>query len=273
MRRSSVSMIPVAASCRATARIGTAAASATGTWIRKIDCQETSSVRMPPTAGPSAAPVAPALAQIDRRPALGADRRRQQLQRRGDRGGAAERLHAAGDDQGRELVGEAAGEAGAGEDRQPDGGGPPGADAAGEQRRRHRRQRHHQVEGDQHPGDPGDAGVEFAVDLRQRQDDDRGVGEDERRPPAPARRRGAAARRSSVAQLLRVLVAVLVALLQHLFDVGAGFREGDLRRRSGPPRPTRRRCRGRRCRRRAPPPRRRRSGRAVRAAGRCRSGC
>ena len=63
MRRSSVSMIPVAASCLATARIGTAAASATGTWIRKIDCQETSSVRMPPTAGPSAAPVAPALAQ------------------------------------------------------------------------------------------------------------------------------------------------------------------------------------------------------------------
>ena len=63
MRRSSVCRIPVAASCLATARIGTAAASATGTWIRKIDCQETSSVRMPPTAGPSAAPVAPALAQ------------------------------------------------------------------------------------------------------------------------------------------------------------------------------------------------------------------
>ena len=61
--RTSVSMIPVAASCLATERIGTAAASATGTWMRKIDCQETSSVRMPPTAGPSAAPVAPAAAQ------------------------------------------------------------------------------------------------------------------------------------------------------------------------------------------------------------------
>ena len=56
--------IPVAASCLATARIGTAAASAIGTWTRKIDCQETSSVSRPPTAGPSAAPVAPALAQI-----------------------------------------------------------------------------------------------------------------------------------------------------------------------------------------------------------------
>ena len=89
--------IPVAASCLATARIGTAAASASGTWIRKIDCQETSSVSRPPTAGPSAAPVAPALGPDGGRAALGADRRRQQLERRGDRGGAAEGLDAAGE--------------------------------------------------------------------------------------------------------------------------------------------------------------------------------
>ena len=172
-------MIPVAASCLATARIGTAAASATGTWIRKIDCQETSSVRKPPTAGPSAAPVAPALAQI-------AVARRSEPTVAGSSSsaavtasGAAERLHAAGDDQGRELVGEAAGEAGAGEDRQPDRGRAPRPDAPRQQRRRHRRQRHHQVEGDQDPGDAGDAGVEFPVDLRQGQDDDRGVGQDE----------------------------------------------------------------------------------------------
>ncbi len=63
MRRSSVERTPVAASCRATARIGTAAAIAIGTWSRKIDCQETSSVSRPPIAGPSAAPVAPAVAQ------------------------------------------------------------------------------------------------------------------------------------------------------------------------------------------------------------------
>src|SRR3954449_7602513 len=31
-----------------------------------------------------------------------------------------------------------------------------------------------------------------------------------------------------IAELLRVLPPVLVPLLQHLFDVGAGFREGDL---------------------------------------------
>ncbi len=63
VRRSSDSTIPVAASCRATARIGTAATIATGTWTRKIDCQETNSVSTPPIAGPRAAPVAPAVAQ------------------------------------------------------------------------------------------------------------------------------------------------------------------------------------------------------------------
>ena len=63
--RSSDSITPVAASCRATARIGIPARSAIGTCSRKIDCQETSSVRRPPTAGPSAAPVAPAIAQIE----------------------------------------------------------------------------------------------------------------------------------------------------------------------------------------------------------------
>jgi hypothetical protein len=43
----------------------------------------------------------------------------------------------------------------------------------------HGRQRHHQVEGDQDPADAGDAGVELAVDLRQGEDDDRGVGQDQ----------------------------------------------------------------------------------------------
>jgi hypothetical protein len=42
--------------------IGTASRIAAGTWTRKIDCHETSSVSRPPTAGPSAAPAAPAVA-------------------------------------------------------------------------------------------------------------------------------------------------------------------------------------------------------------------
>jgi hypothetical protein len=46
-------------------------------------------------------------------------------------------------------------------------------------RRRHGGKRHHQVEGDQDPADSGDAGIELAVDLRQRQNDDRGIGQDE----------------------------------------------------------------------------------------------
>src|SRR3954468_8934551 len=44
------------------------------------------------------------------------------------------------------------------------------------------------------------------------------------RARAATRGRGAAL----IAELLAVLAAVLVPLLQHLFDVGAGFREGDL---------------------------------------------
>jgi hypothetical protein len=40
-------------------------------------------------------------------------------------------------------------------------------------------ERHHQVEGDKDPADAGDAGVKLAIDVGQREDDDRGVGEDE----------------------------------------------------------------------------------------------
>ena len=114
----------------------------------------------------------------DRAP-FGPDRRRQQLEHRGDRERAAERLHAAGRDQRAELRRGAAGEAGAGEDREPDRGGPSGADPAGEMRGGHGGERHHEVERDQDPGDAGDAGADFAVDLRQGQNDHRGVGQDE----------------------------------------------------------------------------------------------
>ena len=93
--------------------------------------------------------------------------------------GAAERLHAASRDQRAELVGDGAGEPRAGKDRKPDGRGAAGADAAREVRGGHRGERHHQVEGDEDPADAGDARVQLAVDLRQRQDDDRGVGQDE----------------------------------------------------------------------------------------------
>ncbi len=121
--------------------------------------------------------------------ALGADRGRQQLQHRGHRQGAAERLHATSRDQSAELVRDGAGETGAGEDREPDRGGAAGADTTREERRRHRGKRHHQVEGDEDPADAGDTGVELAVNIRQGEDDDRGVGQDQ--PDGERQRRDA----------------------------------------------------------------------------------
>ena len=94
---------------------------AIGTWKRKIDCQETSSVSRPPTAGPSAAPVAPAAAQR-------ATARRSEPTVAGSSSSAAVTAAAPpsactqrASDQRPELRRDAAGEAGAGEDREPDG--------------------------------------------------------------------------------------------------------------------------------------------------------
>ncbi len=185
-------------------------------------------MRIPPSAGPSAAPVAPALAQTTAA-------RRSEPTVAGSSSSAAVTAAAppsACTQRARIRVesssASAAGEAGAGEDREADGGGAAGADPAGEQRRRHRGQRHHQVEGDQHPGDAGDAGVEFAVDLRQGEDDDRGVGQDQADGQSQSGDAGPRGGGGSVAQLPGVLVPVLALLVEHLFDVGASFRERDV---------------------------------------------
>ena len=212
----------------ATARIGTAAASAIGTWSRKIDCQETSWVRMPPSAGPSAAPVAPAVAQI-------AVARRSEPTVAGSSSSDAVTASAppiactrAGDDQGREVIGEPAGEPGTGEDREPDRGRPPRPDPAGDQRRRHRGQRHHQVEGDQHPGDPEDArcrGPGRCRAGRGRRSRSRRV---RGRPPVRAPQTRGFGLPRSIAQLVTVLIPVLLLPFEHEFDVGARFRIGDV---------------------------------------------
>jgi hypothetical protein len=75
------------------------------------------------------------------------------------------------------VLRDGAGKAGTGEYRQADRGRATWTDSPRQVSGRDRRQRHHQVEGDEHPGDAGDAGVELAVDLRQGKDDDRGVGQ------------------------------------------------------------------------------------------------
>ncbi len=50
--------------CARSPRTAVSVASATGTWARKIDSQPKSSVRTPPSAGPSAAPATPAVTQM-----------------------------------------------------------------------------------------------------------------------------------------------------------------------------------------------------------------
>jgi hypothetical protein len=77
------------------------------------------------------------------------------------------------------LVGDGTGKARPRKDRQPDRGGAAGADAARQVRGGDGGERHHQVEGNEDPADAGDARVELAIDIRQRQDDDRGIGQDE----------------------------------------------------------------------------------------------
>ena len=134
----------------------------------------------PPTAGPSAAPVAPATAQTSRRPALGADGRGQQLERRADRRRAAGRLHAAGGDQRPEVLGRGAGEAGAGEQDQPGDRGPRRADSPGRDARPEpRAAARTRLKATRTQTTPLTLDVDRAVDLGQGEDDDRGVGEHE----------------------------------------------------------------------------------------------
>ena len=165
---------------RTEAATGTATASATGTWTKKIDCQETSSVSRPPIPGPSAAPAAPAAAQTARRVALRADDPRQHLERRADGRRTAEGLYAARQQQQADTVGETADET-----RRPrttaaprtPAAPPRPALAASETGSAASASTRLKATSTQVTDCHRD--VELAVDLGQREDDDRGVGEDE----------------------------------------------------------------------------------------------
>ena len=126
----------------------------------------------------------------DRRgPALGADPGGQQLERRADAGRAPRRLHAAGGEQEPRSSRRArrrGSRARTRSSRRPPPGPRPSAGracAAGTAV-----DRQNEVEADQHPGDRGDRDVELAVDVGERENDDRRVGEHEsrRRARAPA---------------------------------------------------------------------------------------
>ena len=112
-------------------------------------------------------------------PALAAGQRGQQLERRAHRRRAADALHGARPDQERERRRERAGRRGRGEEHEAAGAHLPGGPARGQASRRHGRERDRQVEGRDDPGDVGDLRVVLAVDRRQREDDDRGVGQHE----------------------------------------------------------------------------------------------
>ena len=144
----------------------------------KIDCHETSSVSRPPTRGSDRRA---GDAGRGPRPRRAAPRRRctarQQLERRADRGApptACTQRAAISTPIDRR---EAAAEAAAREEHEPGGRNRPRPAPRRGVRRRHRGEREHEVERDQHPGDRRDRDVELAVDVGQREDDHRGVGE------------------------------------------------------------------------------------------------
>ncbi len=101
---------------RQRARIGT---SATGACTRKIASHPASWVRMPPIAGPSAAPRMPARTQTCTARLSEPSNTVEEKQSSGDDEGCSDRLHAASRQNEPEDVRKAAGERGGGEDHEP----------------------------------------------------------------------------------------------------------------------------------------------------------
>ncbi len=173
----------------------TSVSRASGACTRKIDSQPSVSVRIPPIAGPSAAPATPADAQVRTarasEPSVSVSRSSAAQTRQR----AAERLHAACADQHAEGRREPAGERRCREHERPDRErrhGPPPRGIRGRDGRRGE----HEVVRREHPRHLRDLDVEVAQDVRQRERDDRGVGEREPDPeadqrPSPRRSHGA----------------------------------------------------------------------------------
>ena len=158
-------------------KVAAIAAAASGTWAMKIARQSKAWVSAPPSAGPTAAPITPAAPQSDRparrRAAQGTEERHRARQQHG-RAGALDR---SGGDQDGQAVGDRAAHAGGAEDDEPPARQPRRVQPADERDQREGEDRDGDVVGRHHPRDRRDRGPEVAEQLRQRQDDDRRVGE------------------------------------------------------------------------------------------------
>ena len=157
-----------------------AATAATGAWARKIERQSNSCVRTPPAAGPIAAPIAAAADQ----PCRGESPGRAAPANTGNDAASTRRaphaLHTAQRDEQVQRARGSATDRGETEDDQAGHQrwrrGQPPADGGDERRG----DDEGQVVGHDHPGRMRDRRVEAVDDLRQRQHDDRRVGESQR---------------------------------------------------------------------------------------------
>ena len=155
--------------------------SASGTCARKIDSHPSSCVRIPPAAGPSAAPSTPAATQTRRARSSLPSSLREQVERGRHDQRRPDRLDAARADEHLERWREPAHERRAREDDDPNHESVPRA-SPGDVRSGNRDDGEHEVERREHPRHRRDRNVEVAEDLRERERDDRGVGEGEPDP-------------------------------------------------------------------------------------------
>ena len=155
------------------------ASPATGAWATKIARQSNAWVSAPPSAGPSAAPNVPASVQTAA-PALADPVSPTSIGKRaGEQQRRADSLDAPRRDQERQATGRRAGDGRSKKEDEACGENELAVDPVHEQHERERRDRDGDVVRSQHPRHALDRGVELAVELRQRENDDRGVGEGE----------------------------------------------------------------------------------------------
>ena len=134
----------------------------------------------PPRAGPKVAPTVPAVAQMAIPRFVRACEAGEERQRTGQHQGSAEALHRPGGDEHREAVCEAARDRGGQEHDQAGEHERRRSQSPHEREQRERRDEDHEVVRGDDPRDPDDRGVQVDVQLRQREHDDRRVGEGDR---------------------------------------------------------------------------------------------